>query len=324
MVSFSVLIITHGREDLLSKCLDSLRPPVEKWQLVIVSNGLELSAPIIEKAKSLTSEVDILTLPGKEKPGRSRNLGMNLVRYDWTFLIDDDAYLLPRYFEIAQPLLEKDQIDVLGGPDAPAKGMNHFSEALAITLSSPFCTGPTFGRHMRKGTQLAAAGEQVLTSCNLWVRTSWLKKFPFPEDYLRTEETALLLDLEKNGARMFYHPLLQVGHHRRKSIKGLWHPTFYAGFYRSKVLRDKSVGDSMIFYLPSVFVLLHLSLFIFPEIFWLMARSYLAIVVMMSLNLGARYKRMRLFPQIVFLHYFIVFVYGVGFLKHRLGGYGNR
>jgi GT2 family glycosyltransferase len=58
VVSFSVLIITHGREELLLKCLDSLRPSVEKWQLIIVANGLPLSNEVIQKAHSLTSEVD--------------------------------------------------------------------------------------------------------------------------------------------------------------------------------------------------------------------------------------------------------------------------
>jgi hypothetical protein len=163
------------------------------------------------------------------------------------------------------------------------------------------------------------ANEAMLSSCNLWIKSRLLQEVQFPEDYLRTEETALLLDLESRGARMFYHPGLGVGHHRRKNILELVRPTFYAGYYRSKVLVDKSLKNSYLFWLPTIFVLLHLVIFVSSDLFWAMARIYLGVIVMMSLNLGARRKRIGLFVQISFLHYFVVFMYGVGFLRHRLG-----
>ena len=324
MVSFSVLIITHGREELLLKCLDSLRPPIEKWQLIIVANGLPLSDEVVQKAHSLTPEVDILNLEMQQTPGVSRNEGIKLVHYDWVYLVDDDAYVYPRYFEIALPLLEQERVDILGGPDAPAKGMDTFSEALAVTLTSPFCTGKTFSRHRGQGHQMISANEQILTSCNLWIRSKLLHEVKFPEDYLRTEETALLLDLEKKGARMFYHPDLKVGHHRRKNLISLFHPTFYSGYYRAKVLKEKHARDSGFFWLPALFVLLHLLIFISPAIFWTLTRIYLGLIVMMSLNLASRHKNIKLFAYITLLHYFIVFFYGLGFLSNRLGLRENR
>jgi glycosyltransferase involved in cell wall biosynthesis len=324
VVSFSVLIITHGREELLLKCLDSLRPSVEKWQLIIVANGLPLSNEVIQKAHSLTSEVDILNLEKQQTPGKSRNEGVKLAHYDWVYLIDDDAYVYSRYFETVLPLLAQDRVDVLGGPDAPASGMDLFSEALAITLTSPFCTGKTFTRHRGLGHQMTRANEQNLTSCNLWIRSKLLHEVKFPEDYLRTEETALLLDLEKKGVSMFYHPDLKVGHHRRKSLISLFHPTFYGGYYRAKVLKEKLASDSGFFWLPALFVLLHLLVFISPAIFWFLTRIYLGLIVMMSLNLASRQKKIKLFAYITLLHYFIVFFYGLGFLSNRLGLRENR
>ncbi len=318
MISFSVLIITHGREDLLLKCLDSLRPPVSDWQLILVANGMALSDMALEKARSLTQDVEVINLSQKETPGKARNLGLKKVRHDWVFLIDDDAYLYPKYFETLLPLLENEKIDVLGGPDAPARDMDAFSEALAITLASPFCTGRTYSRHTAKGSQLAAATEETLTSCNLWIRSKWLKEAHFPEDYLRSEETSLLLDLERRGAKLFYHPRMTVGHHRRKNLRSLLHPTFFAGHYRSRVMRDKGKGSG-IFWLPAIFVLLHLSLIYQLDVFWFLARIYVSIIVLMSMNLASRHRRMNLFLHIAFLHYFIVFTYGAGFLAHRLG-----
>ncbi|MBA2405170.1 MAG: glycosyltransferase [Bdellovibrionales bacterium] len=324
MVSFSVLIITHGREDLLLKCLDSLRPPVESWQLIIVANGLPLSAPVLTLAQSLTPELEVLNLEKKETPGKSRNEGLKLVKNEWVFLIDDDAYVYPKYFETVLPLLSQSRIDVLGGPDAPAKGMDNFSQALAITLASPLCTGKTFSRHISQGKQMIPANEEILTSCNLWIRSHFLREMHFPENYLRTEETALLLDLENQGAHMFYHPGLVVAHHRRKDLKSLIKPTFYAGYYRSKVLREKVHRKVGYFWLPAIFVLLHLVIFLSLPIFWSLTRVYLGIIVMMSLNLTARRQKMGLFLYVSFLHYFIVVVYGLGFMANRLGFHENK
>ena len=50
----------------------------------------------------------------------------------------------------------------------------------------------------------------------------------------------------------------------------------------------------------------------------------MTIVVMMGLNLATRYRKIGLFPIIAFLHYYIVFVYGLGFISHRVGWHGNR
>lgn len=319
MVAFSVLIITHGREELLLKCLDSLRPPSEDWQLILVANGRPLSIEITKRARSLTNDVEILDLAQLETPGKARNLGLNLVKHDWVFFIDDDAYVLPNYFETLLPLLHDHRIDVLGGPDTAAKDMDSFSQALAIALASPFCTGQTFGRHSRKGRHLIAAKENSLTSCNLWIRTKLLKNISFPENYLRTEETALLLDLEQRGANLFYHPDLVVAHYRRKTLKSLIHPTFFAGYFRSKVLKEKSPRGGILYWLPALFVMLHFLILIYPPLFWMLMRMYLGLVVMMSLNMASRSRKIQLFGHVTVLHYVIVFFYGLGFLSHRLG-----
>lgn len=323
MVSFSVLIITHGREELLLKCLDSLRPVGASWQLILVANGISLSQKVLDKAHSLTSDVDIVELTQHETPGISRNEGLKVVKNPWIYFIDDDAYAYPKYFDVVLPLLAQDKIDVLGGPDAPAKDMTAFSEALGITLASPFCTGVTYGRHQSKGSKLTPAGEESLTSCNLWVRSHLLENIKFPENYLRTEETALLLDLKNQGARMFYHPGLIVGHFRRKNLKSLLRPTFYAGFYRSLVMREKKLGAGA-FWLPSVFVLMHGLVFISPEMFLNCVRIYVSLIIMMSLNIASRKRKTSLFLHVSFLHYFIVFFYGVGFLANRLGFHARR
>lgn len=318
MVSFSVLIVTHGREELLIKCLDSLRPEIENWQLILLENGRELPAEITAKARSLTPHYTQIKTPEQLSPGKARNLALESVEGEWIFFLDDDAFVREGYWEKVIPLLQDPKIDVLGGPDSPAQGMNALSMSLALALSSPFCTGATFSRHKPYGSKIQYADEEKLTSCNLWVRKSAMGAIRFPEDYKRAEENYFLQLLKKEGKGLFYHPKLVVAHYRRSRLKHLIRPSFYAGFYRSRLMKEKFKKGNEAFWLPSVFVLLHLLIFLEPLAFWYLARMYVSIILFISIALAMRVKRFWLFPLVSFLHYFIVFMYGVGFLSERV------
>ncbi len=318
MVSFSVLIVTHGREELLMKCLNSLTPPTDNWQLIILANGKDLTRELLAKAESLTKHFTHLQSDIQMMPGKARNVAMEAVEGEWIYFLDDDAFILPGYWDIVLPLLNDSRIDVLGGPDSPASGMSNLSLSLALTLSSPFCTGATFSRHKSVGNKLQKADEEKLTSCNLWVRTSSLDGVHFPEDYIRAEETVFLQKLKGLDRGLFYHPRLKVAHFRRSRFAQLWRPTFYAGYYRSKLMKEKLKKGNDAFWLPGLFVILHMFLFLQPLVFWYLARMYASIILFMSLGIAMKAKRFSLFPLIAFLHYFVVFMYGVGFIAERI------
>ncbi len=318
MAEVSVLIITHGREELLSKCLGSLRELEAPFNLILIANGLKLSEEVLNLSHSLSSQVMTEFSPEKLTPGKARNLGLSLVTTPWVYLIDDDAYLIPHYGQIAGPLFQNAKVDVFGGPDAPAPKMTLFAQSLAIALSSPFCTGTTFARHRSLGNRLVAADEQKLTSCNLWIRMSALGEIRFPEDYKRGEEVLLLNQLDNSGASMFYHPKLKVGHFRRKNFWHLLRPSFDGGFYRSRILKEGKFVGAEVFWLPSVFVVLHLTYFFSPESFWEMTKIYAGTILAVSLGLSSKAGKPWLFCIVALLHYFIVTTFGLGFLYERI------
>lgn len=317
MVSFSVLIITHGREELLTKCLASLRPDVP-FQLVLFANGLQLSEELVKNLSAFPGEVKLTGSPVQLSPGEARNKAFLETTGEWIYLIDDDSYWRKGYWEIVSPLLKDANIEVLGGPDGPASGASYFQESVSIALSSPVCTGTTFARHKGLGRSLVPATEEKLTSCNLWVRRELMLKHHFPEDFRRAEETWFLQELEKENCRMFYHPLMKVGHFRRKTLTGLIRPTLGAGFWRSRLLR-KHGGKGAMFWLPSVFVLLHLLFFLNFGLATELARVYIFVIVAISMGLSSKRNRFFHFPMVAFLHYFIVSLYGAGFLLERAG-----
>lgn len=319
MVSLSVLIITHGREELLLKCLNSLRDIDCQWQLVIGANGEELSESILKKVSELTANFKIVDLPQKLSPGEARNLCLHECIGDWVHFLDDDSFWTSGYWALVQTLLTRDDFDIYGGPDAPAPQMGPFSLSLAIALSSPFCTGMTFSRHRSLGLKLIKADEEKLTSCNLWVRKNKLNGTEFPVDYMRGEETKFLQELQIKGLKAAYHPKLKVYHYRRKKLSELWRPALGAGYFRSKVLKEKMGVGGEIFWLPSIFVLMHTLIFFDSIAFVALTKLYLGMIFTISFGLSVKAKKFYLFPMVAFFHYFIVTLYGLGFLKERLG-----
>jgi glycosyltransferase involved in cell wall biosynthesis len=319
VVSFSVIIVTHGREELLSKCLDSLRPRFDDWQLVLVANGKDLSKNILDKTSLISKNIVILKNDHQLSPGKARNLAIESCSSEWIFFLDDDAYVLPRYWEVLFPLLEETKIEVLGGPDKAPEGMNFIGQGLALALSSPLCSGSTFVRHKPLGKKLIEVNEEKLTSCNLWVRKSLLGSIKFPEHFKRAEETVLLQSLHSSGKKMFYHPKLVVAHHRREKVLETIKPSFLAGIYRSKSMKMNDQKSNSLFWLPAIFVLLHGFYFIDSFIFWYLARMYLGLILFMSLAITSKEKKINLLPTVIFFHYFIVFLYGLGFLFEKIG-----
>ena len=317
VVSFSVLIITHGREELLMKCLESLRVGLP-FELVLFANGLPFSSDLNLYLKDYPAEVKLAASETTLAPGEARNRALKMVSGDWVHFIDDDSYWTRSYSEILKPLLENPKLEVFGGPDSPARPMSYFQESVSLALSSPFCTGVTSARHRSVGKTLIPASEEILSSCNLWVRKSLLEESPFPEDFRRTEENFFLQKLTRENRRMFYHPLLVVGHFRRKSLSSLFRPTLGAGYWRSRLNRRK-LGAGFVFWLPSVFVLLHSVVFFSPAFFLELVKVYSFVVIAVSFGISSRSRKISHFPLVALLHYVIVFLYGSGFLLERSG-----
>jgi glycosyltransferase involved in cell wall biosynthesis len=308
MVTLSILIISQGREELLKKCLDSLNPPLDNWEIIIVANGCTISEEFKTKATVLESQVALT-------PGAARNIGIKEAKGKWILFLAEESYLSKTYWEIVLPLLENPKIDVFGGPTLAAKGMKVLSQSLAIALSSPFCTGMTFARYQGLGKKLITADETKLSHANLWIKKELLEERTYPEDYLHGEEILLLQELKAMGCSLFYHPKLMTYLFHQSSVRDY----YWEGFYRSRILRKKIGVGNQVYWLPAIFVLLHFLIFIDSFLWLSLAKLYAGVIIFISLGLSSRYtNKWWLFPLVSIQHYLVVFFYGLGFLSERV------
>lgn len=318
MPNFSLIIISQGSDERLLKCLDALQVPEMDWQLILHIHGKPLADAVRAKAESLSSSVLILETPEHLNLGNAKNIALNEAQGEWVCFLSEDATLMRGYWDILRPSLSEARIDVIGGIDVMASGMSALSRAQGIALTSPFCAGTTFVRHLATGSKIQEGDEEKISQTHIWIRRSVIGHTRFPENYKRGDEVLLLQELKKKGVGMYYQPRLKVYLFRAQRMSEIFRSTFYAGYYRSKLMREKLTPSAGIFWLPAVFVLLHVMIVIDLETFVTLSRLYLAIVSFVSLFLASRAKSTWLFPIVAILHYFIVLIFGVGFLTERL------
>lgn len=319
----SVLIITWKRAALLQKCLDSLVPWCGQTELevVVLLNGEDAaSADVLARMSAQHGWLRWRAIDGLT-PGKARNEGIKELIGEWVFFIDDDAQVPPDYWP--KWLLYRRQLlgaDVIGGPDVAPPGSQGLARAVSLSLSSAFCMGPTAQRHRTTDGEPTPADETILTSCNLWVRRSHFEAgLSFPENYQRTEEVALLQELQKQGAELWHVPDMKVWHARRHSWQALARTSYNSGYYRSVLMQEKSRGPWW-FWLPSVFVLLHLLPLLSLKPLLTMMVWWFFPVAAYSWLLCVRARATSLWWQVLCLHWFIPFNYGLGFLVQRFGG----
>lgn len=318
MISISLIIITQGRPDHLMKCLSSVLELPKDLELIVISNGEVLEERVRDYIAQNFSHFNIIETPSKLTPGEARNLAIkNTTESEWLFFLDDDAYLAQGYWEIAQKYLLLKETDVLGGPDMAPPDMSYFSQAVSTVLTSPFCTGLTFSRHYPLGKRIQFATEENLTSAQLWIRRKLFDHLEFPTRYKRGEESLVLAKLSEMGFGMFYHPKLRIYHYRRSHLFAVLKVNFKGGYYRSQMMKEK-VDFSWSYFLPSIFVLLHLSAFFDFSSFLDLAKIYLLLITCISLGISQRQRKLHTAPVVFLLHYFIVMTYGLGFMWGRI------
>jgi glycosyltransferase involved in cell wall biosynthesis len=312
----SVLIITRERTALLKKCLASLSSWIELHpvEVIVILNGDD---PETENYLSQSKMRSLQWHKTKEilHPGAARNFGLNFIKGEWTFLIDDDARVTPGYLEYWIKLAREFPLaQVMGGPDSPPPDSDGVPVAVSIALASPLCSGATYKRHNAVGLNPEQTDETTLTSCNLWIRSHWWHKgMRFPENYLRGEETVLLREIQKRTDELWWFPGLAVWHLRRNNFLSLAKASWGGGYFRARVIKE-SGGDKWYFLSP-LFVILHFSIVAMPPFFIFLVCFWLLIVGSMSIGLSFRMGRLKLFPIVIFLHWWILFNYGCGFFQ---------
>ena len=286
------------------------------YEIILIANQTEELLP----ESDLSWLGDIPNLKSKRvtpmNSGAARNQAISLVNGDWICFLDDDVQIGENYFQTALNIIsDYPEVGVFGGPDSTPDDASSFQHSVGIAYSSMFCTGATRRRHWMVGETDPEADEQHLILCNLWIRASLLKPgvYKFPSDLNRNEENVLLAELHQAGNQLLYEPRLAVLHERKTGFRELALPVYRSGLNRFKSFFYESAKPSLSFLVPMFFVYYLIALLIRPTV--LMAFPlffYFGLNLMFSLHAASRAGKLRLFPLVIGVTFFVHVAYGVG------------
>lgn len=211
----SVVVVAGGRNDLLARCVASLRQQREApaWELILCADSTVARG---QRVDGMFRTGDVTLVPGRT-PAGLRNQVLHRARGELLLFLDDDATLPPDYLaRLAELAGSHPEAGVFGGPNVTPFGSSRFEVTQGAVLSSLVGAGPVRRRY---GPHPATeADERYFTLCNLAVRREVMTRFD--DDLVCAEENELLGRLRASGVRMRYDPQLSSGHHRRPDRRG--------------------------------------------------------------------------------------------------------
>ncbi len=232
MLKFSVIIPTCRREDLLARCLESLRPgnqtaEAASYEVIVTDDGGAPGAQAMMRAQF--SWARWVRGPSRG-PAANRNNGARHAKGEWICFIDDDCVPSKKWLAVFDDLSKTDSLDLIEG-----------RTEIPDQIDSPF----------HHAVQNETGG--AYWSCNLAIRRESFQALGgFDEDFLEAAsedmEFAYRFRLHRLRVRfspeaLVYHPVRYVG------WGGIWKRLFmirWAALYHYKINEGLHLSDSSI------------------------------------------------------------------------------
>ena len=284
MVKFSIVVpLAPGRN---AEVLDSLKSFDKSKYEVIVEEGTNTSL--------------------------NRNNGMEKSKGEIILFLDDDAFVDRGLLKNGEEFLDKHkEIDIVGGPQLTPKSDKWFARISGYAMASYFGSQSMSLRY-KKG-KLDFDGWNKITSAISFVRKEVFDKVKFKEGMFPGEDPEFYYNAKKHGFKIAYNPDLFIYHKRRDDLKG-----FLKQFYLYGKMKLKTGHISLLFFIPSAFVLYLISLIFLSFVHWIFLVPlgvYLIISILFSFYEAAKNKSFFSVFLLPFFYLGIHVSYGVGLLR---------
>jgi glycosyltransferase involved in cell wall biosynthesis len=306
---FSVVIPVYNRPGEVEELLSSLcKQTYTNFEVVLIEDGSSVTSQHVYEKYSSQLNIQYFFKPNSG-PGPSRNFGFTKARGEYFVLFDSDCVIPPEYFFIVERHLEKEPLDIWGGPDRGHGDFTSLQQAMAYSMSSVLTTGGIRGAKKRVGSYQARSFNMGMS------RAAYEKTQGFKFDRY-AEDIEFSLRAAKLGLKVGLITEAFVYHKRRATLKQFFRQVSNFGMGRVHVGKAHKGAIKLTHWFPAAFLLGFFVMLFFP---WL-SIGYIAYLIAVFFDAWRATRNI----QVAFLSIPSVIVqmtgYGSGFLKALISG----
>jgi len=217
-MTFSVLICTYNRHELLQKALDALIEGTEEKpdQVVVVNGGDERADQVVEAFVGRHGlEVKLVKTVNKNLAA-SRNLGLPHCTGDIIAMTDDDARVFPDWVtQMKRAHQEHPEAGAIGGP-VIGLDQNRLLNRIADAVTFPRWDEPRYVR--------------TLPGVNISYKREVVEQVGLQDETLfRGEDVDYNWRVQQLGYKIYYDPAIKVYHYHRPTLRSFLHQHYMYG-----------------------------------------------------------------------------------------------
>jgi glycosyltransferase involved in cell wall biosynthesis len=228
---FSVIIPVYNRPQELDELLACLtKQSYTNFEVVIIEDGSQLdSLSIINQYQKQLSISYFVKQNGGQ--GFARNYAFERAQGDFFVILDSDALIESNYLQAIYTGIQRDKLDLFGGPDQDHPSFTPIQKAISFAMTSLFTTGGIRGKAKNVGGQFHPRSFNMGISRKVWEATQGFKITRMGEDI---EFSIRCISL---GFKSGLIPEAFIYHKRRTSFKQFYKQIHFFGRARINISR---------------------------------------------------------------------------------------
>jgi GT2 family glycosyltransferase len=316
-MKFSLISPTFGRPEEVTEFLESLLSQNYTDFEVILGDGTpgDTLRPLLKRFEGNSTYPFYVYYEEFVSVSDGRNRAAELAKGDYLIFLDSDCIIPDDYLNKIEKHLEKEDLDLFGGPDAAHKDFTDLQKAISYSMTSIFTTGGIRGKEKH-------VGEYHPRGFNMGIKRTAFETVEGYSHFRCGEDIELSMRLIKAGYKSGFIAEAFVYHKRRTSLKQFFKQVYRFGAARINIWKRFPEELKATHAFPLVFTLgligALLMLFLLP-LSWLFAIPFVLVCFyLLAIFLGSLWESKSLYVASLSVITSLTMLsgYGYGFLKN--------
>ncbi|MDI6759454.1 MAG: glycosyltransferase [Candidatus Brocadiaceae bacterium] len=323
-MDISVCILTYNEEKNIGDCLKSIlgqEYPGGAWEVLVIDGiSTDKTIEIVKEFQKTTERIKLL-INEKRKIAPGRNIAIGESRYPFIAFTDADCIVpkdwLCKLSGAYKDLLYNNIIAGVGGGNVPPPESSKFTMAIGLYLNSFLGSF-----NSPQGRNFPYVKKVISLPClNVLYNKSILKEIGGFDEMMGniSEDQDINFRLNKRGYNLYFIPSVAVYHKMRSDLLGWLKNMALYGKGRAIISFRHSLFANMFFVLPLLFaVSMSLVPLGFINLLFLSPLLYFPFIVLYTLIISIKHKKINLFLYILGIFVMTHFVYAFNLLSKSL------